>query len=313
MSLTDWFLSQMKSVYIIFLLLLGSSVLFSCKRNRAYEKVLDESVLLHKEETTTGVPQDNRPICDSLLMVNLSDKIKSQLLIRVAYLVSYNSKTQNPNWVSWHLTKEHTNGPYTRKGVPYYSEDETILGIGNITQETCKNGYFVDLDSEEPRQQLDDWTKDYNMSHGHMCPAGDNRWDRTAMNQSFLLTNMCPQDSKLNSGGWNKLEEKCRSWANLYDDIYIVTGPIFNRPITRFLGNGRIAVPDSFFKVVLCLNGIPKAIGFIYKNDSSNQSMKNNVCSVDNVEHLTGMDFFSTLPDEIENVIESNSNLTLWK
>lgn len=303
----------MKSVYIIFLLLLGSSVLFSCKRNRAYEKVLDESALLHKEVTMICIPQDNRPICDSLLMVNLSDKIKSQLLIRVAYLVSYNSKTQNPNWVSWHLTKEHTNGPYTRKGVPYYSEDETILGIGNITQETCKNGYFVDLDSEEPRQQLDDWTKEYNMSHGHMCPAGDNRWDRTAMNQSFFLTNMCPQDSKLNSGGWNKLEEKCRSWANLYDDIYIVTGPIFNRPITRFLGNGRIAVPDSFFKVVLCLNGIPKAIGFIYKNDSSNQSMKNNVCSVDNVEHLTGMDFFSTLPDEIENVIESNSNLTLWK
>ncbi len=211
------------------------------------------------------------------------------------------------------MTREHTEGPYSRNGVPYYADDGTVYGIGTITPENCKNDYIVDLEAEEPRQQLTDWTRDYNMSHGHMCPAGDNKWDKTAMNQTFLLTNICPQDEKLNGGGWKKLEDKCRTGANQYGEIHIVSGPIFHVPISRFLGAGRIAVPDAFFKVILCLKGTPKAIGFIYKNDASSQSMKDCVCTVDDIEALTKFNFFYSLPDDIENEVESNSNWSQWK
>jgi len=238
--------------------------------------------------------------------------VDEQILSRKAYTTSYNCRTKCPNWVAWHLTSEHTDGPFSRKGVPYYSNDGIVEGIGYATQETCRNGYFVDLEAKEPRQQLSDWTRDYNMSHGHMCPAGDNKWDKAAMNQSFLLTNMCPQDEKLNGGGWKKLEEKCRKWANQYGSIYIVAGPIFNESITRTLGEGKIAVPNAFFKVVLCLEGTPKAIGFLYKNDSSSQSIRDCACSVDNIEELTGLDFFYSLPDNIENIVESDSNPSKW-
>lgn len=241
-----------------------------------------------------------------------SHLVNEQILSRKAYTTSYNCNTKCPNWVAWHLTSEHTDGPFPRKGVPYYSNDGIVEGIGYVSQETCRNGYFVDLEAKEPRQQLSDWTRDYNMSHGHMCPAGDNKWDKAAMNQSFLLTNMCPQDDKLNGGGWKKLEEKCRTWANQYGGIYIVAGPIFNEPITRTLGEGKIAVPDAFFKVVLCLEGTPKAIGFLYKNNSSSQSIRDCACSVDNIEELTGLDFFYSLPDDIENIVESDSNLSKW-
>lgn len=241
-----------------------------------------------------------------------SQRVEEQILYRKAYTTSYNRKTKCPNWVAWNLTKEHTDGPFSRKGVPYYSDDGFVEGIGYVTQETCRNGYFVDLEAKEPRQKLSDWTRDYNMSHGHMCPAGDNKWDKAAMNQSFLLTNMCPQNEKLNGGGWKKLEEKCRTWANQYGNIYIVAGPIFYNSATRSLGEGRIAIPDAFFKVILCLEGVPKAIGFVYKNDSSSQSIKDCVCSVDSVEELTGFDFFYSLPDDIEDVVESDSNLANW-
>ena len=98
----------------------------------------------------------------------------------------------------------------------------------------------------------------------------------------------------------------------MYGEIYIVAGPIFNGPITRTMGEGRIAIPDAFFKVVLCLEGTPKAIGFIYKNDGSSQSLKNCVCSIDDVEELTGYDFFYSLQDDLENAIESTSNINLW-
>ena len=83
-------------------------------------------------------------------------------------------------------------------------------------------------------------------------------------------------------------------------------------PITRTLGEGRIAVPDGFFKVVLCLEGTPKAIGFLYKNAPSSQSIKDCVCSVDSVEVLTGFDFFYSLLDDIEDVVESDANLSKW-
>lgn len=238
--------------------------------------------------------------------------VDEQILSRKAYTTSYNCNTKCPNWVAWHLTSEHTDGPFPRKGVPYYSNNGIVEGIGSVTQETCRNGYFVDIEAKEPRQLLSDWTRDYNMSHGHMCPAGDNKWDKAAMNQSFLLTNMCPQNERLNGGGWKKLEEKCRTWANQYGDIYIVAGPVFSEPITRTLGEGKIAVPDAFFKVVLCLEGTPKAIGFLYKNDSSSQSIRECSCSVDNIEELTGLDFFYSLPDDIENIVESDSNLSKW-
>ncbi len=249
---------------------------------------------------------------DALLVPKFTHTVANQFLKRFAYIVSYNRETLNPNWVAWKLTREHTDGPYLRKGVPYYADNGTVYGIGIVTPETCKNGYIMDMEAEEPRQHLLDWNRDYNMSHGHMCPAGDNKWDKVAMNQSFLLTNMCPQDEKLNGGGWKKLEEKCRTWANQYGDIYIVAGPIFGDSITRTLGKGKIAIPDAFFKVILCMQGTPKAIGFLYKNDSSNQSIRNNVCSVDEIESISSFDFFYSLPDDVEESIESVSNLYEW-
>lgn len=304
------------------LLLCIAILLVACKRERSSEHLFHEDPLserkINENVTIIGTPitvtsiNDTVTVGQVLVDTNLPKETPSQILNRIGYTTSYNCNTKCPNWVAWHLTSVRTDGPFTRKGVPYYTNDGNVDGIGYVTQETCRNGYFVDLEAKEPRQQLSDWTRDYNMSHGHMCPAGDNKWNKTAMNQSFLLTNMCPQDEKLNGGGWKKLEEKCRTWANQYGSIYIVAGPIFNEPITRTLGDGKIAVPDAFFKVVLCLEGIPKAIGFLYKNDSSSQSIKDCVCSIDSVEKLTGFDFFTSLPDDIEDVVESDANLAKW-
>lgn len=316
----------MKRTCSTLLLLLCAVILLSCKRDRSgfehtHEDEQQVNVIQNNQVTIIGTPDtsvvtSHYEMTDSSLCIYgypiMTDEVPNQILSRIAYATSYNNNTKCPNWVSWHLTSGHTDGPYPRNGVPYYSNDGIVEGIGNVTQETCRNGYFVDLDANEPRQQLSDWTREYNMSHGHMCPAGDNKWDKAAMNQSFLLTNMCPQDEKLNGGGWKKLEEKCRTWANQYGSIYIVAGPIFNESITRTLGEGKIAVPDAFFKVVLCLEGTPKAIGFFYKNDSSSQSIRDCACSVDNIEELTGLDFFYSLPDDIENIVESDSNLSKW-
>ena len=81
------------------------------------------------------------------------------------------------------------------------------------------------------------------------------------------------------------------------------------RIYTRF---NKVWVPDAFFKVILCRQGKPKAIGFIYRNEGVKQYVDEAVCSVDKVEALTGIDFFPSLDDATENRIEASASLSEW-
>jgi endonuclease G, mitochondrial len=81
----------------------------------------------------------------------------------------------------------------------------------------------------------------------------------------------------------------------------------------KTIGPDRVVVPQRFFKVILApyLNS-PKAIGFIMKNDKEESPLSSYAVSVDSVEKLTGMDFFSALPDNLENRIESSNSTADW-
>ena len=145
------------------------------------------------------------------------------------------------------------------------------------------------------------------MDRGHMCPAGDNRWHWKAMQESFYMTNICPQNHNLNRGDWKELEEACRRWAQKEGRIYIVCGPVLYDRRHRTIGKKhKITVPEAFFKVILCTDSNPpKAIGFIYKNAPGNHPLDSYVNTVDEVERITGIDFFPALPDEIEEKVEA--------
>ena len=92
-------------------------------------------------------------------------------------------------------------------------------------------------------------------------------------------------------------------------------GPVYKADRkTKTIGKKvKSVVPDGFFKVVLSVRkGYEKAIGFYYANNSSDQPMDKAVRTVDQIEQLTGMDFFSKLDDRVENKLEAKSNLRDW-
>ena len=130
------------------------------------------------------------------------------------------------------------------------------------------------------------------------------------------MTNICPQNGNLNQYDWRHLEEQCREWAIKYGKIYIVAGPIFYTKIYKTVGEHKVAVPDAFFKVILTISNNSskeiKTIEFIYQNIAQRHKMEYYACSVDEVEKVTGFDFFYQLPDSIENVIEASSNFNEW-
>jgi endonuclease G len=211
------------------------------------------------------------------------------LLKRIGYTVSYNIQTKEPNWVAWYLSSDRVSGDADRNGVEF-TEDEEV---------------------PEPRAT----TWDYYRSHfdrGHQCPAGDNKWNQDAMNQSFLLTNICPQNPKLNKYEWNRLESQCRDWAKEYGGVYIACGPIYAPNSKKTIGEHKVKVPTAFFKVVLCMTGTPKAIGFIYQNTGDKQDYRQCVRTVDEIEQLTGYDFFKSLDDKVEKRVEANANIDDW-
>lgn len=216
---------------------------------------------------------------DSLDIPLPRKEINEQILRRTGYTVSYNADLRIPNWVAWRLTADHVKGTTIRPGGNAWHEDDEVA---------C------------PRATGEDY-RNSGWSRGHMCPAGDCKWDDQVMYESFLYTNCCPQDRSFNSGDWNEIEIRCRRWAEKYGDIYIVCGPILYNQEHRTIGQNRIVVPEAFFKVVLCfINGKPEGIGFICKNENEGKLVSSYVNTIHEVERITGYTFFPSLPAEWE-------------
>lgn len=227
---------------------------------------------------------------DRLLNVAMPSDVSSQIIDYPGFRVSFNADFRQPNWVAWELTGK-----------------ESMADVANR-----KQAKFMPDDNVEGCATLEDY-KGSGYERGHMCPAGDMKWSIDAMNSCFLLTNICPQTSKLNGGSWNSLENKCREWAVRDSAIIIICGPILSDHLTRTIGPGKVAVPERFFKVVLAPHGPrPRAIGFIMTNGYSQGGMQTAAASVDHVEHVTGFDFFASLPDEVESAVESQNNFPQW-
>lgn len=285
---------------IFFLILCFTLFTSSCRHERHHRKQnhLEANSLLDENDdygeiTIIGSPelQDSNledSSSEEFLIPKISNMLSSIILVRKSYTVSYNKDYKIPNWVAWHLTSDHVDGCFKRIGG--YQEDESV---------------------PSPRATTDDY-KRTNWSHGHMCPAADNKWDEKAMMESNLLTNICPQDKALNSGIWNRIEQDCRRWAKRYGDVYIACGPVLLNREHETIGKNKVVVPEAFFKVILCLQGKPKAIGFIIRNNEGKKKKDQFVNTVDEVERITGMDFFPALPDDIENEVEAYANLQDW-
>ena len=218
--------------------------------------------------------------------------LKEKVLKRMGYTVSFNMEMNIPNWVAWRLDTEKL-----------------------IERESRNDKFLPDPDIEPSLAITTDEYKHSGWDRGHMCPAADNKYHWRAMDQSFYMTNVCPQNHNLNRGDWKELEDACRKWAE-HEPVYIVCGPIlYKQPRYGYIGkNHSIRIPDAFFKVVLTglATQSPRAIGFIYKNESGNNKKSKYVNSIDEVERITNLDFFSTLPDDVEQRIESTYYLSDW-
>jgi endonuclease G len=223
------------------------------------------------------------------------------LLDKPQYVVGYSRDRGRPNWVSWRLASVWL-GSTPRQDD--FRNDTTLPAGWYQVQATDYTGSGFD--------------------RGHHCPSADRTLTVADNSSTFLMTNMMPQAPDNNQGPWASLESYCRTLVSQGNELYIVMGGSgsggtgSNGGVTTTIAAGHVAVPSQTWKVILVLpdaggNDVvrvtttTRTIAVIMPNA---QGIRANTwqsyrVSVDQVEQLTGYDFFSNVPVATQSVIEA--------
>lgn len=224
----------------------------------------------------------------NLEKVILPSSLAEQIKEYTGFTVSFNKDNHTPNYVAWEL-----------------------LGTEVSTDVSRTDNFWQDFEIEGCPAHRDYTGSGYD--RGHMCPAADQKWSLKAMEDCFVMANMCPQINELNAGAWEKLEEKERTWAKRDSAIIIIAGPLYSESDTKRIGNIGVRVPGAYFKALLApYVEKPRAIAFVYPNSSAPGNMQDYAMSIDKLEEILGYDLFSTLPDDIETKVEASYSFTEW-
>jgi len=235
------------------------------------------------------------PTSEHLTMGNPSDAItnvtqpNNYLMEKPQYAMSYSRDNGGPNWVSWHL-------------------DSSWLGTAPRQDDfradtTLPTGWY--------RVQATDFSGS-GFDRGHMCPSADRTVTIAANSSTFLMTNMIPQLPANNQGVWANLESYSRTLVSQGNELYIISG---GQGLRFFIANGHVAVPAQTWKVIIVLpvgsNDVSRVttatrtIAVVVPNSGTiNSDWRTYRVSVDQVEAITGFDFFSNVSSGIQAVIE---------
>jgi len=214
-------------------------------------------------------------------------KSDGEIIKHKYYTLSYNEDHEQANWVHYKLDSRFLKGTSPR--INSFKPDPKVSTKSAESSDYRGSGY----------------------DRGHLAPAGDMKYNRVSMSESFYMSNMSPQVPSFNREIWRDLEELIRIWGKKFQ-IYITTAGVLNNENFGSIGKNKVTIPSKYYKVIYS----PKnrsMIGFLMPNLGSSSELESFVVSVDSIESVTGIDFFHELPDRIENELESEVNLEDWK
>lgn len=221
---------------------------------------------------------------------NAATNANNYLLVKPQYVISYNNSKLIPNWSSWQLNKSWT---------------------GNLPR---RNDFRPDASLPKGWYQVK--SSDYNGSgydRGHMTPSADRDNTVENMSSTYLMTNILPQSPDNNQGPWAQLEQYCRDLAMQGKELYIVAGGYGEKPP---IGKGTIKIvpPARTWKVIVVLDkpgaSVTSATRVIAVDMPNQQGIREANwrtfrVSVDQIEAKTGYNFLTTVPETVQQVVES--------
>lgn len=203
------------------------------------------------------------------------------------YILSYSEEHEQAEWVAYYLTGDAKQLRYER---PYFKQDPLVA-----TDSAHWNNY-----------------KNTGYDKGHLVPAGDMRFSEDAYKDTFLTSNVAPQNKAFNAGVWNRLEQKIRYWAEKYKAVYIITGGVLHDNMVT-IGEEEVAVPDYFYKIVVRFqNDDLVMLAFLIPNAKSDAPLYTFATTIEEIEQITGIDFNQKLMARIEEKIEKELSYKEW-
>jgi len=205
------------------------------------------------------------------------------------FTLSYEEQYEQAEWVAYALKRDHLSNIDRER--PYFIEDPKV------------------------RTKSADWRnyKGSGYDRGHLVPAGDRRFSEFAYKETFYTSNIAPQLNEFNSGIWNDLEKQLRNWCRRYGTLYVITGGVLDPSLER-IGEEDVAVPDYYYKIIARGSGEElRILCFLMPHKSSASPLVRYLVSIDDLESLTGIDFFPGLQDNLENRVEAQVEPSAWK
>ncbi len=210
----------------------------------------------------------------------------AQLVRHTAFTLQYEEEYEQARWVVHRVL----NRSGKAKRADHFSPDPLVKTGSALPNDYARTGY----------------------DRGHLAPAGDFKYSQKITNESFYMSNMSPQAHALNIGIWNEIEAKVRTWAKKYGPLVVVTGPVLKPGLTSIGRSTRVAVPAHYFKIVYDPKR-GKAIAFLVENRAyPDEQMRDLTVSIDEVERVSGVDFFAGLPDSTEQAFETQYQPGDW-
>jgi DNA/RNA endonuclease G (NUC1) len=167
-----------------------------------------------------------------------------------------------------------------------------------------------------------------------MCPKNiANRLGADADYNTHTVLNACPQYQWFNNRIWKDLERLTENFADEYETVWVICGPIFHdKEPQLWLGEKDkneklVAVPDAFYKIIIREDedeDLPVVLAFSYphaikqsdnrKDDDTDEYPHDEfLVGVDEIERLTGLDFFTTLSEDDQETIEEDAATEIWE
>ncbi|HEX3596254.1 MAG TPA: DNA/RNA non-specific endonuclease [Polyangiaceae bacterium] len=222
------------------------------------------------------------------------DDSDDTLLDESAFLVSYNARLHDPNWVAWHL--EASDLGHAHRHDSFRPDDALPDDVYRVSpHDYARTSY----------------------DRGHLCPFADRNGTTESARRTFLMTNMEPQLHELNAGPWEKLEQSERAWAIEPEAaLFIVAGGVFDENPTR-IGHD-VAVPRATYKIVVVLRRGQGAKDVTLATRTVAVEMPNEpgvgrrpwrefVTTIDRIEADTGYDFLSSIPEPVQSALEAGT------
>lgn len=232
---------------------------------------------------------------------------KNDLEIRdyKGYVVGFNCEYKMAAW-TFHILSPDSIFERNKRTNNFKMDNSISCGTAKETD------YFLKTENEDNKVKY----KSMGFDRGHLVPSADLCWSLEAMRETYYYSNITPQRPEFNQKSWASLESLVRTIVDEENNpLYILTGPVLSKALeVNYESENKIKIPNFHYKIIADLSmDHPRGMAFLMPNEKCDLPPSKYVVSIDSIERLTGLDFFSLINDTLELKIESKSDFFAWK